>query len=750
MISNEIDNYINTISEYRDYLKSLQKALHDIKENDLLKQYNYEIVYAIDFSELKPFCFPFSEQKRLIKGLATSIEYSKYREKISHLSLFTEYDSLILLPPHKIELKRYLKNVRNEMNYVIHNYDDEYDILKNKFLQSDNFVNIKEILYEFKDHALIDDIKRRVILEFIQQHFMSLNILSMIPLIHGIEKLDYLKSKNKIKYFEDEYDEIGINEELLRKNAVPWYDSICSIRSSDNKEHQNYIDALACVYLVEINEYYKKNNVNKIIAIISRSMNLNKVLDTNAKRIISHHHYSLTRNLVSVILEYITTYDTMETKDASIEILQKDIKCIMKTYESLNTKNVNIFDKIKLKETHDQILNIYESIRRKENVSYYKTGAIELNNFREITSYDSKMFEQILSILVSLLESDEKFEEQIRATLSDSSQKLIELSDALEENMKSVSNLKSIEKIINLEVKTRKNITLHGLSGEMPTSLNFSNEYAIKLANEIFSSTISEFQIPSIKQYLEKIKQIHIKHDSTELIILKSFLEACAGYWETALTTLYNGTLPNGEEHNIEVLYFKSFLCRKTEKTLMGIEACIHSFKLSQSDARILREYSVLIWQSYTHNDNELLSDVAQAIGQKPTRQLALQYAEEALRITVNNQLKLRCLNSIAYYYAESDNYIDILEAEKILEKLNVSDDSVEILPGRVYDTAAFIFYRKSLLTPLDDIEKANLLRVALDFSNKSIKSRGLIKSELYVSQKTRFNIIEKLQDYKI
>ena len=738
---------INKLKNYDEYLHQVNNAILYLDEHSQLLDKQNKIIFAVDFSELVAYCFPTSKIPNISSGPGEKEENIRLRERIALASLFTDYGTLLLLPPHKIELANFLKTVYTRFHLLSSQYQNEIINLRNLILQDEEVVQILHNKNQISDIEKLPESLRMKLISVAQKYFTKIKALETYSAITGVDKLQSLLNNKKVLFIDDLYSSVEIEDESLVRETRPWFLEFLSQRSRDEQEYANYLDAMACVYLSKINQYLIGSHRAELVVFLSRSAKMLDIIDTFMDLSFNNRRISITRNLFFILFNDLCNPCSDVKRGDAIAQLKNDFAYLLKNCEGLYSKDMSLLNIIVFREIDKRIQDIYAILNDKINIELCQSepGSVQWTSDSDRDS--AQLTQQLLSILANIFETDDKIKNYIDKLLKQLSNRLIGFSDQLRNGVKSAKYLQPshIEEIASMESK-RGCIFLVGLKGEMPTRIKFKNPDVIKLAKTIFQKEAGYSSPKSILQHITEIDSRNRLKPSAEYAILKSYLEACAGHWSSAQQALL-GLSVRTKEAKLEYLYYKTFICRKNEDTINGLKSCIEALSLNKKDPRILREFGVLIWQCYQHSQTDLLQGDDLLSKLDTSRENAIKLIKEALKYSnYDDELTLQCYNSLAYFYAESKEEPDLKIAESYYKLIEAKQMDRAKHNPRFLDTLAYINYKLALTEHNNPVHKKRLLTDALDAVNKAIESGGLIQKELNTVLKHRFDIQDALQ----
>jgi hypothetical protein len=719
--------YSNNIKRkyYGAYINDLLKSISNYEESWTAKKRNISFEFCVDCSEIIRYCFPYENVPQ--EDTFTSQYSDFFRDRISLLYMFNSVESFYILPPHVFELKYFIDHVKSTIN------QNSLTILLSN---AKHFINqkdsIKKLISNEKSilEGHITEEIRKTILDSSEDFFLPINALESLFYIQQVDMLYELFANNKLKLFDDDYHDLICDNEYIIAKCRPFYELYCNLRKG--KDSSNYNDALASAILLEYNGYLKKQN--KLGILISKSSVIFNEFDGMQKISSNVLKYSLIWNLeYFLIASFIGSLYFEEEKINSYSFLKKELNILYKSYEMID-KYKGFGRVLSEKAFIQRVENLDRLFIHLNNLILYKDKLSQREQPRIISKEGINKQNEIqkyYNLLLSI-NFDDDFQSQLAARIERATDKLKSLTTTLEESLDENHSFK--DGVIKIST-AGEFVTLSGVRGEMPTLIWLRNKTVIKTAKEIFSNVGHEISFNSIKQLiLSKIRSGEAK----EYQLLLAYVEACLENWDNAITIIDNiGDEDIRKELLLECYYLKTFLCRKMENTNVGIQIANKGLSINDKDPRILREKAVLLWQvrKQTHQSKQFkisrkeisLSNITRIIIDAMQNITPLYPALSALR------LKLRCMNSLAYLYAEYNSYKYILKAEKIIKEMyTLAEHDEEKFPSRFFDTIGYVYYKKSLLG-VKQINKATRLKYlerSMKYYNKALLFKDLIRNE--------------------
>jgi hypothetical protein len=743
-----------SIIQYSKLIYSVNKGLQCLQEMTLEKKLNLKVKYFIDFSEIFSFYFPFEHDDENTPFDLSTSDNLIWAERVALNEIFRGTDNLIVLPPHVEELLNKIRLLELEINSTNLRNSDIH-LLRNKIRENNGIKKIIENKEIISKGALSYNL-RRFIINFIEKNYLQLRALKSITKSINVTNLYEAISSNKLTFFDDVYPTFsGENDKLLFSNAIPWFTYLLE-RLPKKPNENNYRDSLACSYLKVMNE--KKIETKDVYIFISRSNELLKIIDIMYSVVKEGQRFNVTRNLYTYLFK---KYSFQEDKGRLI--LDPRLSEFLLTFSEIN----EMYEKVEyysadvsnishsLKVVKNYVKDICESITNAENILYYLTayddieGHPELNpkHQGEIQNIDKVLYE-ILDVLKSAYDSDNKLQQAIANREDIARKNISNLKEKLQNEIKVYEN-KSWQgyKHAEVEVLIGTPTFLKGIIGEMPTILIFRQKVVIDIAKQIFLNRVNE-DVYNYEKSIELIKISYNRYKSAEYFLLLAYIEATISRWESAIEIINSNYSNLRSEQKLEFYYLKAFLCRKYDLTIEGLEACEDGLKI-ENDPRLLREKAVLLWQLFDSKDTSRIKLCMEKFNINPDRESFRSCITDALNILQNDkkyrnvvykELTSRCFNSLAYFMADSDEYMEIKQSEKVFKMIFTIIPEEKDFPPRFFDTRGYInlmIIKKNSKLSTDN--KITLLTNAESDFRKALESKGIIGKERVIIEKHLF-----------
>jgi len=730
---------LDKLKEYCTFVNELERANNSIEQLDLLNDKKIKYRFAIDFSEIFEYFLPFLKNSDRIVGEEAHGIYN-VKENIALSSLFNYYGTLVLLPPHRCELHKYIKMMEKDIRY-----DREYR--KNKLIQIRNDILSDEKLNQIgriASRALKDgkiDAKERTHIRLgVEKYFSKFKTLEILTNSYEIKNLIDLFKNRRIILLENIYPFYQVNVDDLIKKTRPWYEEFQSRRPTQGREYANYIDAMACVYLTDINKQLLSSKEPEILLFVSRSRIMLDILDKYSNIKCHNREIKISNNLLSILLLNINFIKDIALKDNLKNKISYYGTNIAKYMNSINLNDIDITDVIAINAIGKNIDNLFNCIDYQNNIGQF---LYEYEIKKKIPKLSDKIdvgFENILSLFRTIYASNEAFQNEVENRIISLNEDIEVLNNEIIKNTLDLVQLSDLNKIVRYETMEGKVIYLEGILGELPIYIKIYDEKLLELVSSIFGEHRDSPVLPKrIEDYIKQIEAASGNANSNECVLLKSYIKACARQWEDAYQIISSPISRMPTNIEIESRYFRIFLCRKLEKTIDGIKESKIALELSPHEPRVLREYSVLLWQSYI--DEEKQDNFKSEFGFLPTSEMALMYAKRAYEHSIYPMLKAQCLNSIAYFFADLNNKESIREAEICYSKIEDIIKEKSSMPARFLDTKAYIILKSISIIDESSYMKALRLNEALDLINEAISRSELFGKELEIVEKHKFDI---------
>ncbi len=753
------------LRSYLVYLSTLKDAFESVRQTTALENQNVNIIYALDFSEIFKFCFPFDESFGIVSLPYENPGSIVLRERIALWNLFNLQNKLILLPPHRVEL---INKLRYEIDNIIPSFNvkkENFDALKKDILISNNFKELKKLIDKHNKKENLTSEETASLIKYIQDDYLLIKTIELISGAESVEKLRRIFSNKIVEYFEDIFRNFYIDEIELAKRTVPWFDQFLIEFSYEGKndkkvENEKFIDALSCVYLEEVNKIndFKERT---IVLFVSRSRKMLSILDNLFKIKLNNLEFTISRNLESITLLRLKRIWEETGKKQLWDNLMKNflelekVYPLLNRYQNSNSEDISYKDKELIYLALGNIDKIHNLLHSKENLKLFFLNKSRIYD-KDLSYFEDTSVKTVLKNLSNIIYSDESLLQHIIDKFNLTNNSLVELSQHLLTNLEIINKKNKISFTqIQKKIKTDNTFILGGISGELPIQLNIYNSHIRALSRKYLLHKEKQ-SINTYDDLINKLLELKKKDSDIEIDLVIAFSEACAGNLEQASYIIDTALESSTNEQTFELTYFKCFLCRKRELTLEGIKTSYYLDSNKQKDPRLLRETGVLIWQAtFLQSDSTDYKEICKILHLVPSKQLAQDIFLQALQNTKEDNLilKMSCYNSIAYILAESENLEDIkfaqkhfLEVEKIFKTSQFDDNEYWI--SRFYDTRAFINYKYTIhnneLTK--ETKKQNLEEALKDF-DKAFSLKGLIGNEFNIVTKHKFETYQVLQD---
>lgn len=737
-------NYFFDLNDYKNYLDKYYESFEKLEESLELQKEKVEIVYFVDFSEIQGYFFPLADIRKIEKKQWRSDNFEFFQFRVALSYIFEDIEKLFILPPHNIELNNYLNSFLHEIG--LHKIM-EAELNKEMLLfhgelkkKISNYGNFKDF---YSKDQISNVITEEILIQLIENYYFRLKAFRNVTHMNGIATLNNYLNNSLLKYKVLE-EQLNISTDITKilHDYKPWFYYLLKNRPG-HTDYANYNDSLAAVYIHQFNKYCIDNNIPKIGILITRARTLSSFIDNLNNIEFKKRKYSFTRGMEYFIIFNLYTSLLKANRLDIFNILKKDFYDLRNDLIYSTTKEIPSSDWIS--NIIPRINNIIDALGNYRDLVTYlgdKVSNLPKINFRRIALDD------IYNIFLNFLNENPSLENEIDKRQKETNKIIKKLGVSLKSDLQEFSNSSSIEFKKIKRIRKGKLLRLKGLKGEMPTLITFRDINLSILVERIFT----EQDIQTYNDIVIEIKKESAKNYSPEFKLLESYIYACLERWEESVQIIDESISKyhNNENLLLELYYLESFLCRKMENLYKGYEACINGLKIKSNDPRLLRERGVLIWQCYNSEQNRI-DDFANKFNEIPNRELAFEYVRQALensKMYYGKELKLRCLNSLAYISAESNDYKDIVNySEKYLDEIEKMEPSKFKLPSRFSDTKGFVKYRKCMLgkNKLTKNKRVELLREAIKDIEFAKEIGGIIGRELTIVQGNLFNCLREL-----
>ena len=728
-------NHNKFVNEYRAYVGSIERSLVTLKSDLIHQSEGKQIIYALDFSELFYFLHPFADmniEKSITPIPGEQKDDALIREQIALSFMINHLGATkILLPPYLVELRDHIRLLRN--NVMLSNKNKRAVFEENlvaAILHNTQFPSLKNLVAETKSLKNIGKEGLKEFLEFVKSDFKPLYLaLTMSPSEFGalIESISRLFKSEKIKDYFTVFSEDDIQYEELKNKGQKWFECLRQEKSLQ-KDYARYLDGLACAYIDNITD--SLSSKGQRFCFITRSQRMVRVFNSGDRKISSFRKSQKGefRNL-----DYVMTYlrFARQSHSEALSEVHRALETIGQIKEGL--KYVKAYaGKEDTTFLEKELITLSNS---KENLSIALGNKginidSELALFLNISDMQRSIFKKIFSVVVEnpLLADSLQEESRIVSTTITQQFNYIRLITERDE-------LDRIARWASPRQIESGNIELYPLRSELPVEMSFEDPQIISLVNELIGKKTTTRNLKKWRSTVHSL--LNDSSGKPEIVILRSYLFALLDSYDAAFDEIEIG-LHKEPPQNIlkEMILLKMMFARKTKKTVEGIRAFVENRKIAEKDPRLVREYSVLIWQCVKSNEaapnNEVMNLVAQLINQQPTVKLAADLVRGILRHQLSDGLKVQALNSLSYYLAEQ--YHKQKNTQDLEEARIRFDELTKLWPkerwiSRFHHTNGWIAY----LCAEARIDEIVNLQKAVFSIEEALRDRHAPKGEIFV-----------------
>lgn len=738
----EIENLYSFINAYKNVDKSLEDTKYCI-DNKI------KIHYAVDWSEVLAYISPnnSSQDKALASGLWESENKQKIRERLILHSIFNQPNSLIILPPHLVELRNYLKKSLNDIENNTFTKEQISEIEKN--IHSNRDLKSIELIYNEcrKEERSLTKHERLKVISYVKKNFDLLKYSETFTKIMQLKLLSQMIDSGKLIGLDIFFDKTGSDfikfnskfEDYAKFYYKEYRDALNyhyqkSIDSSneedfDSLRNKKYLDSLALSYIESINYNFSNDiNVKHMLAFTSRDEKMLELLNDFGSVKFDKRWLSSSRNMESMkqVIDIESSSESLERfkfLDSLLEELE-EFEIQLKEYINEPKPSFNLKDTIS-----KDIKNTFTKFHQKSNIDYF----LFENEMAELKKYLpenlGKNYEKIQS-LISLVTANQLLKEELIDDFKDSS-KLSNHINRIVVELKNFDVLIKEKQLESKESRSCKKSNFFGFGDEMDLNINLMTREGDRVTQMVFNNkeTVQRSII-----ILNGVSFSQIKKRESEILIVASYLYAVSNRNDEALELLKeleNRSIP--EEILNEALIVKLIIFRRENRFTDGFEICNKILNSSKRDPRILHQLGILMWQAL--NSGEDINKISDIYKLEISKAEIINITKESFKNSgTNESLKINCINSLAYYYSEFDmlksasSFIVKLESYmKLLEKNNS-------VPPRFYDTVGFYYYKKCFQF-VNDKRVRTLLEQAITNFKIAVysSSKVLYERELYL-----------------
>lgn len=241
-----LDDYVQVCTNLR---KDLQYAHHDLQTRQ-----GGQISFAVDFSEIHAFAIPESTLANVEKGLSFDWEDSDETGRIAYEShtlgtlFFNNSVPLVLLPPHRVELRGFIRRLHDEEQRTDVALLSKLVSQRDQLLSSPDFSRIQDLIARNTVGGYIQSEEAEAVIAFIERQaptiIAALGRADLSPLqrIHQLAQFGAITNPE-------------IEIEPSKTRVAKWERLISSWRIGRHRHHvATYLDAQAMATLEEARE----------------------------------------------------------------------------------------------------------------------------------------------------------------------------------------------------------------------------------------------------------------------------------------------------------------------------------------------------------------------------------------------------------------------------------------------------------------------------------------------------------------
>ncbi|MBA7651491.1 hypothetical protein ES703_59310 [subsurface metagenome] len=718
------------LDKFRQYAAPLDRWATDLEivSNNISISKDYEIHYAIDFAEIFAHVYPKTEmmirieRSRRAKRMFSEEQFRKYEIVLALLfeELITPLigSKLILLPPYLLELEDHIKWAHSSAVQL-----GEQISMRGTtgvFPQYYTSRDINDILSKERMGTPLDEKEANLIVKIAKKgELFNLLTLQIWKSLNRIRQL--IGPDGNVVILGEAFPNVNIDINEIRENAGGWLNMISRVRPRPERMYANYIDALACQYVMEINKRINKDQ--QLLVLISHSYAVHEALgssrvdpsiDNKIKKIPVVR--SLDQLLAYLIHKGAGNNETLKLiEDSKARALPfKEFKDRYPKLQELSRREdlgslsisemndiidddvVNMCDKVRYFVDNYEMsekTNTYENLRiaSKSGLNafskYFEKTQEQL--VRELDKREVTIAIQVINLLINDPKTKKMLESEFQTIADEIATDgflLRRLQSLQNDEYKIMRDMASVYRLSRIPPLT-------GALVEIAYSIQFYSQTIGYLSNEIRKrGELMDIQ-GARRSFNNLLKTISSGKPHPEAFLLLAHLLGKPSNWQDSLAVMERGLgrVDIEEKSRVEFLFWKTIVLRNVKpKTLaQAIDTCLEALSISPDDERILCEKGFLIWQSFETDQGEYSIDDAIEATNK-----ALESARYA---RLNGEpIYLNLLNNIAYLYAARNHESDLEKATKMVNELQ-SLAETDSWPAIFHDTWGFVTYLQSV-----------------------------------------------------
>jgi hypothetical protein len=668
------------VNQYGRYINSLERSLVVLRSDFEHLAHDGRIVYALDFSELFYYLHPFADM--YIEKTITPIPGEKINDALTREQIALNFAinhlnaTKVLLPPYLVELRDHIRLLRNNVTLSSTKKREMFEVyIVNAILQNTQYPTLRDLVAKTNDLKNIDKQNLKDFLEFVKSDFKPLYLaltLSPSEIQRLIETIGRLFRTGKINDYYTIFSETDDQFEKIKSVGHKWFDLLRQ-KISQQKDYARHLDGLALAYIDIITNNLSLKGEKFIF--ITRSQRMVKVFNstTPASSALRKAKKGEFRDL-----DYLMTYlrfsrhsysEALSEVNAAIETIVQIKKGLRYAKKYTDEQDISFLEK--------EIIALSNS---KENLSIAlgNKGANierEIVPFLNLSETQMGVLQRIYMVVTEnpFLAKSLQAESRIVSTTITQQFNYLRLFTEKDE-------IERIARSVSSTITGSGTIELHPLRSELPIEMSFEDPQIIRLTRRIIGKVDSTRNIKKWRRTVHTL--LNDSSGKTEIVILRSYLFALLDSYEAAFDEIEIG-LHKGPPQNIlrEMLLLKMMYARKTKKTIEGIQCFMENHEIAEKDPRLVREFSVLIWQSVKSHEIEpndaVISSIERLIGRVPSVEFATELVRGILKEKMSDSLRAQSLNSLSYYLAEQ-YYL-----HKKFENLDQARNTIEELRNR-------------------------------------------------------------------
>ena|GEM_PF-7117201 len=680
-----------TFEEMRDEIDQLSRSCLRIEGDLEYSQAGGSIYYAVDYSEIFSYCFPYL---RLVADVSLG-DWSLSRFFLDQIAVSFVFavlggqQPLLLLPPYAVELREHLWLLRQRTFQTYETSKQRVLGVRNKWAELEARDSLQAVLG--KDPGTLDDDDVEYLIRFVREEFFD--VLGLLAAgEQRLGKIRGLVESGKLCELEKAFAGMPMPDpqhlhdaQLMRiENSL-----FVERREVVRRRHANYLDALAIRYVEVLNEELSVRNSR--ILIVSRSETMRRAVA--AVYGTDRPGSTCIRSLYDVVTRIMHRNHIPANFLQAIRSTREDLEALAEVHELSRTTEIQQFfaeeNRSRLRQAVERTKGKLHSRRNLELAMRESRDPLAVRLARDVREQAKEFVNGLLAFIPEL---EERFETEA-ADIADE----LQSERVLLESMLAFGRSDLLD---NVRIDTEHfeeggaKTVLRGRFSSATYTIQFRDPRIMREVSEVVSTSVSG---QDVREAIRKVASLRLSSETTsEIHLLVAVFHAAMGNFATAIEELGEGIPEEPSADHRELLYLRSVLRRLVADFKGAFADCELARVLDPGDPRYDKNLGLLIW-SNLHLPTELRADVGY------TLEDAIEATEAAReKIRNDNRLNRIVLNNLSFYYLEkydtSRGPDDLASAQARFAQLEKYDESE--WEEEFYATRGFLRFHTFLATP--------------------------------------------------